>query len=91
MLAFSTAPQPEAPADWPTKRRNIEEEVAAPRWRQGTDAWMATMNTVLTKPMPMPMTKAPAAAQTGPSAGLSTVSMAQPAESAMPPVTAPKR
>ena len=31
MVAFSTAPQPLAPSIWPMKRRNMVDDVAAPR------------------------------------------------------------
>ena len=62
-VRFSTAPNDAAPSDWPTKRRNMQDEVAAPRWCHGTAAWIDTMNVVLHSPMPMPISSEPALAQ----------------------------
>ena len=72
-------------------RMNSIEEVAVPRSCHPTLLWIETRNVVLQKPMPMPIRKAPAPAQTGPELGCIRISTTFPASSESPPITAAAR
>jgi len=52
-----------APADRPTMRMNMKDEVATPRSLQPTLAWIDTTNAVLQNPIPLPITNEAAVAQ----------------------------